>query len=66
MFVRIWCYGGTAREGEDDFVVRYDGPSGIVIEVIYAPLGNAVLCYRVMEHEFRRFVDAKRYAMSLI
>ena len=66
MFRRVWCYGETAREGEDDFVIRYDCPSGLVIEVVYAPLGNAVLCYRVNAKEFRRFIDAKRYVLSQI
>lgn len=66
MFRPIWCYGGNRRDGADDFVVRYIGPAGVEIDVIYDPLGNSVACYRVNSCEFHKLINAKRYALSLI
>lgn len=64
MFERIWCFGGACRDGADDFVVRYKGPAGVEIDVLYT--GNAVCGYRVNTSVFQKLIDAKRYALSLI
>ena len=56
-YTKVWCYGDkNGRDGEDDFVIKYEAENGLVIDINFFPHD-----YIVGEHKFGTIKEAKRY-----
>lgn len=58
-FTKTYCYGGSKRDGKDDFITRYTAENGTVIDVEFLAGNESFRQYRVNGKAFDTLAKAK-------